>query len=213
MDKLILGLLMIKPFTVYEIRQVTRQNFSSMCSDSLGSIQAALKKLSQQGAVTASEYVEKGKMKREYAITASGRILFLDWLKTPIDMTKNKNMDLGKFLFMGYLPKKDQIQMLDLAIEILEVEVQELEAVRDSIHFAEEQDKVRVYLEQNSHLATELIETSQATSLAESISQIGYFEVKTLEFGLDSARFQLDWFIKLRQQLSEKEKEVSDAKY
>ena len=111
MDKLILGLLMIKPFTVYEIRQVTRQNFSSMCSDSLGSIQAALKKLSQQGAVTASEYVEKGKMKREYAITASGRILFLDWLKTPIDMTKNKNMDLGKFLFMGYLPKKDQIQM------------------------------------------------------------------------------------------------------
>lgn len=47
MDKLILGLLMIKHFTVYEIRQVMRQNFSSMCSDSLGSIQAALKKLSQ----------------------------------------------------------------------------------------------------------------------------------------------------------------------
>ena len=44
MDKLILGLLMIKHFTVYEIRQVMRQNFSSMCSDSLGSIQAALKK-------------------------------------------------------------------------------------------------------------------------------------------------------------------------
>ena len=54
MDKLILGLLMIKHFTVYEIRQVMRQNFSYMCSDSLGSIQAALKKLSQQGAVTYS---------------------------------------------------------------------------------------------------------------------------------------------------------------
>ena len=38
MDKLILGLLMIKHFTVYEIRQVMRQNFSSMCSDSLGSL-------------------------------------------------------------------------------------------------------------------------------------------------------------------------------
>ena len=127
MDKLILGLLMIKHFTVYEIRQVMRQNFSSMCSDSLGSIQAALKKLSQQGAVTYSEYVEKGKMKKEYAITASGRFLFLEWLKTPIDMSKNKNMDLGKFLFMGYLPKKEQLQMLDLTIEGLEVEVQEFE--------------------------------------------------------------------------------------
>lgn len=207
MDKLILGLLMIKHFTVYEIRQVLRQNFSSMCSDSLGSIQEALKKLSQQGAVTYSEYVEKGKMKKEYAITASGRILFLEWLKTPIDMSKNKNMDLGKFLFMGYLPKKEQLQMLDLTIEGLEVEVQEFEAVKDAIRFTEEQEKVKAYLEQNSHLATELIETSQAGDLAESISQIGYFEMKTLEFGLDSARFQLDWFTKLRQQLAENEKE------
>ena len=207
MDKLILGLLMIKHFTVYEIRQVLRQNFSSMCSDSLGSIQAALKKLSQQGAVTYSEYVEKGKMKKEYAITASGRFLFLEWLKTPIDMSKNKNMDLGKFLFMGYLPKKEQLQMLDLTIEGLEVEVQEFEAVKDAIRFTEEQEKVKAYLEQNSHLATELIETSQAGDLAESISQIGYFEMKTLEFGLDSARFQLDWFTKLRQQLAENEKE------
>ena len=207
MDKLILGLLMIKHFTVYEIRQVMRQNFSSMCSDSLGSIQAALKKLSQQGAVTYSEYVEKGKMKKEYAITALGRILFLEWLKTPIDMSKNKNMDLGKFLFMGYLPKKEQLQMLDLTIEGLEVEVQEFEAVKDAIRFTEEQEKVKAYLEQNSHLATELIETSQAADLAESISQIGYFEIKTLEFGLDSARFQLDWFTKLRQQLAENEKE------
>ena len=207
MDKLILGLLMIKHFTVYEIRQVLRQNFSSMCSDSLGSIQAALKKLSQQGAVTYSEYVEKGKMKKEYAITASGRFLFLEWLKTPIDMSKNKNMDLGKFLFMGYLPKKEQLQMLDLTIEGLEVEVQEFEAVKDAIRFTEEQEKVKAYLEQNSHLATELIETSQAADLAESISQIGYFEMKTLEFGLDSARFQLDLFTKLRQQLAENEKE------
>lgn len=207
MDKLILGLLMIKHFTVYEIRQVMRQNFSSMCSDSLGSIQAALKKLSQQGAVTYSEYVEKGKMKKEYAITASGRFLFLEWLKTPIDMSKNKNMDLGKFLFMGYLPKKEQLQMLDLTIEGLEVEVQEFEAVKDAIRFTEEQEKVKAYLEQNSHLATELIETSQAADLAESISQIGYFEMKTLEFGLDSTRFQLDWFTKLRQQLAENEKE------
>ena len=207
MDKLILGLLMIKHFTVYEIRQVMRQNFSSMCSDSLGSIQAALKKLSQQGAVTYSEYVEKGKMKKEYAITASGRFLFLEWLKTPIDMSKNKNMDLGKFLFMGYLPKREQLQMLDLTIEGLEVEVQEFEAVKDAIRFTEEQERVKAYLEQNSHLATELIETSQAADLAESISQIGYFEMKTLEFGLDSARFQLDWFTKLRQQLAENEKE------
>lgn len=108
---------------------------------------------------------------------------------------------------MGYLPKREQLQMLDLTIEGLEVEVQEFEVVKDAIRFTEEQEKVKAYLEQNSHLATELIETSQAADLAESISQIGYFEMKTLEFGLDSARFQLDLFTKLRQQLAENEKE------
>ena len=44
MDKFILGPLMIKHFTVYEIRQIIRQNFTSIYSDSLGSTQAALKK-------------------------------------------------------------------------------------------------------------------------------------------------------------------------
>ena len=50
---------MIKHFMVYESRQIICQNFTSICSNSLGSIQTALKKLSQQEAVTFSEYVEK----------------------------------------------------------------------------------------------------------------------------------------------------------
>ena len=56
-------------------------------------------------------------------------------------MSKNKNMDLGKFLFMGYLPKKEQLQMLDLTIEGLEVEVQEFEAVKNAIRYAEGRKK------------------------------------------------------------------------
>lgn len=210
MDKLILGLLMIKHFTVYEIRQIIRQNFTSICSDSLGSIQAALKKLSQQEAVTFSEYVEKGKMKKEYSLTPVGRQLFLDWLKTPIDMGKTKNMDLGKFLFMGYLPRKLQLDMLDLTIKGLEKELRQLQDIKNSIRLAEEEAEIQIYLEQNSHLVAGLLEASQASNLTESISQVAYFELKTLEFGIDSARFQLDWFKKLRQELeqAEENKEV-----
>lgn len=210
MDKLILGLLMIKHFTVYEIRQIIRQNFTSICSDSLGSIQVALKKLSQQEAVTFSEYVEKGKMKKEYSLTPVGRQLFLDWLKTPIDMGKTKNMDLGKFLFMGYLPRKLQLDMLDLTIKGLEKELRQLQDIKNSIRLAEEEAEIQIYLEQNSHLVAGLLEASQASNLTESISQVAYFELKTLEFGIDSARFQLDWFKKLRQELelAEENKEV-----
>ena len=167
-----------------------------------------MKKLSQQEAVTFSEYVEKGKMKKEYSLTPVGRQLFLDWLKTPIDMGKTKNMDLGKFLFMGYLPRKLQLHMLDLTIKGLEKELRQLQDIKNSIRLAEEEAEIQIYLEQNSHLVAGLLEASQASNLAESISQVAYFELKTLEFGIDSARFQLDWFKKLRQQLAEENKEV-----
>lgn len=43
MDKIILSILILKRLTAYEIRNIIRQNYSSMCSDSLGSIQVALK--------------------------------------------------------------------------------------------------------------------------------------------------------------------------
>lgn len=45
MDKIILGILMPRRLTAYEMRNIIRENFKSMCSDSLGSIQSALKKL------------------------------------------------------------------------------------------------------------------------------------------------------------------------
>ena len=123
-------------------------------------------------------------------------------------MGKTKNMDLGKFLFMGYLPRKLQLDMLDLTIKGLEKELRQLQDIKDSIRLAEEEAEIQIYLEQNSHLVAGLLEASQASNLIESISQIAYFELKTLEFGIDSARFQLDWFKKLRQQLAEKNKEV-----
>ena len=147
-------------------------------------------------------------MKKEYSLTPVGWQLSLDWLKTPIDMGKTKNMDLGKFLFMSYLPRKLQLDMLDLTIKGLEKELRQLQDIKDSIRLAEEEAEIQIYLEQNSHLVTGLLEASQASNLAESISQVAYFELKTLEFGIDSARFQLDWFKKLRQQLAEENKEV-----
>ena len=100
--------------------------------------------------------------------------------------------------------------MLDLTIKGLEKELRQLQDIKESIRLAEEEAEIQIYLEQNSHLVAGLLEASQASNLAESISQVAYFELKTLEFGIDSARFQLDWFKKLRQELelAEENKEV-----
>ena len=91
MDKIILGILMLRRMTAYEIRNVIKNNFKSMCSDSLGSIQVALKKLFELKMVTFEEVVEKGVNKKRYAITDIGQKKLIEWIKIPIDTSKTKN--------------------------------------------------------------------------------------------------------------------------
>ncbi len=47
MENIILSILLIKSMTIYEMRAFIQKNLSTVCSDSMGSIQSALKKLLQ----------------------------------------------------------------------------------------------------------------------------------------------------------------------
>ena len=116
MDKIILGILMLHRMTAYELRNFIKNNFKSMYSDSLGSIQAALKKLFELEMVTFVELVEKGVNKKRYSITETGREALIEWIKIPINTSKTKNYDLGKLFFMGYVSKKDQKTLIDKII-------------------------------------------------------------------------------------------------
>ena len=106
MDKIILGILMLHRMTAYELRNFIKNNFKSMYSDSLGSIQAALKKLFELEMVTFEELVEKGVNKKRYSITETGREALIEWIKIPINTSKTKNMILGNFFSWGMFRKK-----------------------------------------------------------------------------------------------------------
>lgn len=199
MNKVILGLLMFKRLTIYEIRGLVRENFSSICSDSMGSIQAALKKLEREGMVTFAEFVEAGKNKKQYTITQSGRKDFSQWLRTPIDMTKTKNMDLSKFLFMGLVPAKERLDLLDKAIETIQNELAALLKVKENIAVEAEKNAIQAYLKADTEYLAALHEVTGNENTAENIQQIGYFEFMTLQLGIDTMQFHLDWFMKLRE--------------
>lgn len=201
MDKIILGILMLKRLTAYEIRTIIRQNYSSMCSDSLGSIQTALKKLFAANFVTCQEFVENGVNKKQYSITDLGREDFMAWLKTPIDLSKTKNMDLGKLLLMGLVPANKQIALLD---EILLKQNQELEELLAIQKRAEESDgkhMVFQYLKQDREYGLGIERASGLADLSESLNEIDYFQMMTLQLGIDSTRFTIEWFEQLKQRL------------
>ena len=132
--------------TAYELRNFIKNNFKSMYSDSLGSIQVALKKLFELEMVTFEELVEKGVNKKRYSITEAGQETLIEWIKIPINTSKTKNYDFGKLFFMGYVSKKDQKTLIDKIILSLEEEYEALKKLKESIDVEEESEEIENYL-------------------------------------------------------------------
>lgn len=201
MDKIILGILMLRRMTTYEIRNVIKNNFKSICSDSLGSIQIALKKLFELGMVTCEELVEKGVNKKRYSITDIGQETLMEWLKVPIDTSKTKNMDFGKILFMGYVPKENQKELIDKIILSLEEEYVSLKAVKDSINAEEERAEFEKYLLTDIEYQDRIRDLNESNNISQNINEISKFTLATLDYGIDMAAFNIAWFKKLKENI------------
>ena len=113
MDKIILGLLLLQPRTIYQLRKRINDGLNLMYSCSTGSIQAAIKKLLKNGYIAVSEITEKGKNKKIYSITDNGSNFFNAWLKSPIDNGTAKNPELTKIYFLGFAEKETRIELIE----------------------------------------------------------------------------------------------------
>ena len=201
MDKIILGILMLRRMTTYEIRNAIKNNFKSICSDSLGSIQIALKKLLELGMVTCEELVEKGVNKKRYSITDAGQETLMEWLRVPVDISKTKNMDFGKILFMGYMPKENQKELIDKIVLSLEEEYLSLKAVKESINAEEERCAFEIYLLTDKEYQDRIKILNGSNNISQNINEISKFTLATLDYGIDMASFNIAWFKKLKENI------------
>lgn len=200
MDKIILGILLLHRMTAYEIRNVIKNNFKSMCSDSLGSIQAALKKLLELKMVDCEELVEKGVNKKKYSITDIGQKALIDWIKVPLDTSKTKNMDFAKLLFMGYVPKENRKYLINQIIVSLEKDYAALKSVKESINVEDERAALKNYLLTDKEYQKR-IKALHKKNISESIEDIGTFTMAALDYGIDIAAFNMEWFKKLKKRI------------
>ena len=201
MDKIILGILMLHRMTAYEIKNVIKNSFKSMCSDSLGSIQAALKRLFEREMVTFEEVVENGVNKKRYAITEAGQKELLEWLKIPIDTSKTRNADLAKLLFMGYVSKKEREILIDKIILSLEEEYRSLLQLRESIDIHGEQSQLEEDLNRDKQYRERMNSLYNKSKLSNKIKEISKFTLATLDYGIDTTEFNIEWFKRLRKKL------------
>lgn len=120
LEYIILGFLMYKEFSGYDLKQVMLRSTSNFFDASFGSIYPALKRLEAKGFIHSREEVEGGKYKKIYAISATGKSEFMNWLEQPIEFSKTQQDHLVKVFFLGFLPQEKAVQALQCLIKKVE---------------------------------------------------------------------------------------------
>ena len=203
MKYFLLGLLMLKEMTVYQLKAMIAENFTAMCSDSMGSIQAALKNLLSNGLITCTAVKEKNVEKKYYRIKENGRKEFLMWLQNPMDMSQGKNTELGKLLFMGILPNDKRVELISAVIKNLESELTYLKQILEVNKDIEANKKELLdYYADNPDYAAALLSAGKSKNIAQSFSDIHKYEMLTAQHGADLVQFHIKWFKELQKKIN-----------
>lgn len=178
MEFVILGLLMIRERTLYEMKKVLEDTISLFYSASFGSISSALGKLLEKQWIVVQAQVEHGRNKKMYAITPAGATAFHAWLGSHIPSEKVKDPALTRLFFMGYLAPQQRI-------EVIENHVASLEAMYASLDLLEKQ--------------------AAALAVPDKQQELAAFQRLTLHYGRDYYAFSIAWFKRLLTSLKEQE--------
>lgn len=177
MDYIILGLLLLKSRTIYQLRERIRQGLDLMYSSSMGSIQAAIKKLLNHGYITYEENVENGKYKKIYTITNLGERYFLAWVNSPVEVQNAKNPELAKVYFMGFADQENRKNHME---------------------------KYLFHLTEKYHALNAICEEAQNINVAEENKDIFFYQFSAACYGRDFMKFNMEWFQKLIEEMEDK---------
>lgn len=170
MDNIILGLLLLSSRTIYQLRERIDKGLNMMYSSSMGSIQAAIKKLLKYGYIQYEEAVENGKYKKIYSITERGKQRFTEWIATPLRAQGIKNPELAKLYFMGF-SKKEQCEAG------LQEYLSELKKQYEVLHA--------------------ICKEAENMTVPEEHKDIFYYQFAAAQYGKDFMKFNIEWYQKL----------------
>ena len=190
---------MAQPLSAYELHIIIKNNYQDFCSDSIGNIQRALKKLVAARFVTVQNLSEHEKGKKIHSITQEGRVSFLQWLNQPIDINKAKNIELARLLLLGFLPREEQIKNIEGQIENLKATYESLLAINHELD--KEENTTLAYFQQELDYVKDLRLSLKESDIEKVATDVHKFGRLTLRFGLDSTKFYIDWFENLKNEI------------
>lgn len=189
---IILGLLMIRNCTLYEMRKAIETNFMNVSSNSTGSIQATVKKLLSENMIRFNEHVENSVNKKVYEITDEGKAYFYAGISQPM-LYKEKSMEMSKFFFMGFVPKDKRLALLDSYVTELENQLYVLEQIKVATTPQHDFDEDYLLSLQEKGAANELN--------VENINEIALYQLAMLDLSIAKIKFEIQWFEDFKQKL------------
>lgn len=171
MELVVLGLLMMKNLTLYDLRKSFERGISLFYSASFGSIQFALKKLLKDGAITVASAVAGGRYKKTYAITSKGRAAFLAWMHSAdIPESKLDTIALTKLYFLGLLPGREDRKIV-------------LGTITNRVA-------------ESYHALSAMNAALNAQVHVEEVDSPTYYQLRSLDYGVTMMRHSLAWYEK-----------------
>ena len=189
-------MLLCKAMTVYEIRNYIIKNLTTVCSNSLGSIQTAIKKMLSKGYIEVREYVENGLNKKKYSITDKGLSEYKNWVGTTINLSKMTNMEESKLFFLGTAPKEKRISFLTAINKDLEGQLKALTAIKESTLNAKEaviDDNVRNISKETKYVDN-LLSVSNEKDLKAVLLNTYDYQMELLEYSIERTKFDLSFY-------------------
>jgi DNA-binding PadR family transcriptional regulator len=106
-DFAVLGFLLLRPMTGYEVKAMMDATIGHFNRASYGGIYPSLKKLARAGCVSMAQTTSGGKIRKTYRPLPAGKKVFLAWLKEPPDIIRGPGPLLTKIFFLGLGERAD----------------------------------------------------------------------------------------------------------
>lgn len=129
MQFVILGLLLIEPLSLYDVRKRFTAGPSLFYSASFGSIQRALQKMESDGWVRVDADPESPRGRKVYAITAEGESAWRDWMVEPVSGAHAETTMLARVFLLGLLPGDERDAALAVLRDAAGTELDQLRGV------------------------------------------------------------------------------------
>ncbi|MCK9795331.1 PadR family transcriptional regulator [Isoptericola sp. 4D.3] len=167
MAHVILGLLLLRPQSQYDLVKNFEAAVSLLYSASAGSIRRALETLLAGGLIEVAEVGPGARGRKTYRATGAGREEFHTWMTGPMTGPDAEAAALPRLFFLGLLEPAERADVLPRITARIEKDLGRLEELDERLDVQEVPDELR---------------------------EVFAYQRATLDYGLAASRFALGWF-------------------